>query len=217
MRVHALIVFGGLLLAGCASGDKSCCTGCDDGFVSLFDGKSLDGWTANEKPGTFTVKDGMIVVKGPRSHLFYTGPVENHDFNDFHLKLQAMTMPGSNSGVYFHTTYQDEGWPRKGFEAQVNATHTDPKKTGSLYAVQNVMDTAPHKDNEWFDYEIIVRGKTVELKVNGESVTTWTQPQGYQPVAHMPEGFISSGTFALQGHDPQSVVYFKNIRVKPLR
>jgi len=214
MRFYVWTVLGGLLVAGCASTETR---SADKGFVSLFDGKSLEGWTANEKPGTFSVKDGMIVVHGPRSHLFYTGPVQNHDFKDFHLKLQVMTTPGSNSGVYFHTAHQDAGWPRKGFEAQVNATHTDPKKTGSLYGVRNVLDTAPHKDNEWFDYEIIVRGKTIDLKVNGAIVTSWTQPEGYQPVQHMPEGYLSSGTFALQGHDPQSVVYYRNIRVKVLR
>ena len=48
----------------------------DDGWVSLFDGKTLNGWKASDAPGTFSVKDGRIVVHGPRSHLFYDGPVE---------------------------------------------------------------------------------------------------------------------------------------------
>ena len=55
------------------------------GWHSLFDGKSLEGWRASDAPGTFSVRDGAIVVKGPRSHLFYVGPVRGHDFRDFEL------------------------------------------------------------------------------------------------------------------------------------
>src|SRR3954451_5834221 len=133
-----------------------------DGFYELFDGKDLSGWKVGENPETFKVQDGMIVVngKGP-SHLFYDGPVGNHDFKNFHLRLEVQTFPSANSGVYFHTEYQESGWPSKGFEAQVNATHSDRKKTGGLYAVKDVMDNAPNKDGEWFVYEIKVEGKKV--------------------------------------------------------
>ena len=85
-----------------------------EGFYSLFDGKSLDGWKANENPQSFKVQDGNIVVNGQRSHLFYVGPVNNHDFKDFHFKAEVMTFPNSNSGIYFHTKYQDKGFPNAG-------------------------------------------------------------------------------------------------------
>ena len=96
----------------------------NNGWVSLFDGKSLDGWKAN-KPGTFSVEDGSIKVAGNTAHLFYDGTVMNHDFTNFEFKAQVMTRPGSNSGIYFHTTYQEDGFPDKGFEVQVNNSHTD--------------------------------------------------------------------------------------------
>jgi Domain of Unknown Function (DUF1080) len=83
-----------------------------DGWISLFDGKTLDGWRASEHRESCSVEDGAIKVGGGgRSHLFYDGPVEDHDFKNFELKLEVKAKPGSNSGVYFHTQYQEEDWP----------------------------------------------------------------------------------------------------------
>ena len=84
----------------------------------------------------------MVVHGNGPAHLFYDGPVHNHDFKNFHLKAEVMTFPHANSGIYFHTKYQEEGWPAQGFECQVNQTHSDPKKTGGLYAVKDVMNDA---------------------------------------------------------------------------
>src|SRR3979409_2208227 len=106
----------------------------DDGWTSLFNGKDLTGWKVNENPDSFTVKDGAIVAHGPRSHCFYVGNFHNHSFKNFELKVDVMTLPGSNGGVYIQTEYQDNGFPGKGFEVQVNNTYVgDPRKTGSLY------------------------------------------------------------------------------------
>ena len=98
-------------------------TKADDGWVAIFNGKDLSGWTASENKGSCTVKDGKIVLFGPRSHLFYTGKVNEGTFKNFELKAEVMTTPGSNSGIYFHTRFQEKGWPGKGYEAQVNNTH----------------------------------------------------------------------------------------------
>ena len=185
----------------------------NDEWISLFDGKSLDGWKASENPETFSVEDGMIVVHGPRSHLFYVGDVQNHNFKNFEFKAQVMTTPGSNSGMYFHTEYQEEGWPSKGYEVQVNNSHTDWRRTASLYAIDDVREV-PAKDNEWFTQHIIVQGKKVTIKVNGETQVEYTEPDNLE--ADRGDRRISSGTFALQGHDPESKVYYKDIMVKPL-
>lgn len=187
-----------------------------DGWVSLFDGKTLNGWTINENKETFGIKGGTIVAHGQRSHLFYTGPVANANFKDFEFQAEVMTTLNSNSGIYFHTEYQEQGWPAKGYECQVNTSHGDPRKTGGLWAVQDVMDKAPSKDNEWFRYYIKVQGKHITIKIDDKTTVDWTEPQGWQPPEGMPGRRISKGTFALQGHDPKSVVYFKNIMVKPL-
>jgi len=187
----------------------------DHGWISLFDGKSLDGWRASDKPGTFSVEDGSIKVAGPTSHLYYEGPVMNHNFKNFEFKALVMTRPGSNSGIYFHTAYQDKSFPDKGFEVQVNNSHSDWKRTGGLYDIKDTKEVYV-KDNEWFTEDILVQGKHVVVKLNNTVVTDWTQPDGFVPPENHPGRIISSGTFALQGHDPKSVVYFKDIMVKPL-
>jgi hypothetical protein len=187
-----------------------------DGFYSLFDGKSLNGWHVNENPETFKVEDGKIVVNGKASHAFYEGPVMNHQFKNFHFKAEVMCFPKSNSGIYFHTKYQEHGFPQVGFEAQVNNTHGDPKKTGGLYNVKDVMNNSPAKDNEWFKYEIIVKGNDVKILIDGKPATEWTQPADWKGAGKQAERRIQPGTFALQGHDPGSKVLYKNIMVKPL-
>ena len=203
-----------LLLSTSQAADSKSSDG--DGWISLFDGKSLDGWRNNEHEEAVRVEDGAIVVGGAeRSHLFYDGPVENHDFKDYELKLEVMTEPGSNSGVYVHTQYQDEGWPSKGYEAQVNNSQEDWRRTGSLYAIEDVRETKA-KDNEWFEYDITVRGNRITLKVNGETTVDYTEPENVERTADMAGRKLSRGTIALQGHDPGSIVRYRNIRIKPL-
>jgi len=175
----------------------------DDGLISLFDGRTLNGWKVNENPQTFTVVDNAIVAHGPRAHLFYVGEVANHHFTDFEWKADVMTTPGSNSGMYVHTEYQEEGWPEKGIEIQVNNSHTDWRRTGSVYALKDLREP-PAKDNEWFTQHIIVKGNKITVKVNGKTVNEYTDT----------EGKLTGGTIALQGHDPDSKVYYKNIMVR---
>ena len=106
----------------------------EDGFMPLFDGKSLSGWkVAEENPQSWKVVDGQLVCEGPRCHLFYDG--ELAPFKNFHFIAEVKTTPGSNAGIYFHTKYQATDWPKQGFECQVNVSHKDPKKTSSLYAL----------------------------------------------------------------------------------
>jgi hypothetical protein len=186
-----------------------------DGWISLFDGKSLEGWKANENPDTFKVEDGQIVVNGPRAHLFYVGPVQNHEFKNFEFKADVMTMPNANSGVYLHTAFQPDGWPAKGYEVQVNNTHSDPKKTAGIYAIKDNF-TAPAKDGEWFTLYIKVEGKRIVTKVNDKVISDYTEEEGAVRPKSFAGRLLSGGTFALQGHDPGSKVLYKNIMVKPL-
>lgn len=184
-------------------------------WISLFDGETLDGWKASENAETFGVIDGRIVADGPRSHLFYVGNVQNHNFTNFEFKADVMTTKGSNSGIYFHTEYQETGWPTKGYEAQVNNTNSDPRKTGSLYAIKDVNE-AQAKDGKWFTMYIKVQGDHIIIKVDGKTTVDYTEPDNAERPKEMAGRLLSSGTFALQGHDPESTVYYKNIMVKPL-
>jgi hypothetical protein len=208
LLLATLVVLAGCSAAGKATGGK--------GWISLFDGKTFNGWKISDKPGTFKIEDGSIVVAGPRSHLYYDGPVMDHNFKNFEVKAQVMTRKGSNSGFYFHTVYQPVGFPDKGFEVQVNNSHTDWKRTAGLYDIVDTRDVHV-KDNEWFTLYIKVEGKHVITKVNNTVVVDYTEPENAVAPKGHPGRLISSGTFALQGHDPKSVVLFKDIMVKPLK
>lgn len=189
-----------------------------EGWVSLFDGKTLNGWKSNdEKPDVFTVVDGAIQVKGGRAHLFYAGDVENAKFKNFEVKLKVKTTPGANGGFYFHTEFQEKGWPDKGYECQINSTHTDDRKTGSLYGIQDVLKKAPSVDGEWFDYHIIVKDKNVRISVNGKELVNYTEPKEVKRPNNFKGRLLNSGTFAIQGHDPKSITFLKDIQVKVLK
>jgi hypothetical protein len=193
----------------------------EDGWVSLFDGKTLAGWkAAAEGAASFRAVDGTIACDGPRSHLFYVGPEGQAGFEDFELSVEVRTRPGANSGVFFHTAHQDEGWPAQGFEVQVNNSqkqqgdYLEMKKTGSLYGIRNVYK-AVAKDDEWFDMNVRVRRPRVQVRVNGALVVDWTEPEA------LPDGApklnrLGRGTFALQCHDPGSKVSYRNLRVRSL-
>ena len=185
------------------------------GWKSLFDGKTLNNWKVGDNAGSFSVEDGKIVVNGQVAHLFYDGEIGHHQFKNFEFKAEVMTMPGSNSGIYFHTEYQQGGWPKKGYEVQVNNSHTDWRRTGSLYGIQDVKEVIV-PDNVWFTEYIKVVGKQITIKINDKVVVDYTEPDTIQKPANGIGRFLSSGTFALQGHDPGSTVYFKNIMVKAL-
>lgn len=197
----------------------------DHDWVDLWDGSSFDGWKlSTENPDSFQIKDGAIVAQGPRAHLFYAGKVADANFRNFELKVDVLAKNNSNGGIYFHTAYQESGWPDKGFEVQVNNTfNRDPRKTGGLYGVADNL-VPPAKDDEWFTEHIVVRGNTVKIYVNDDLVTNWVQPDdwdGLRPLSNgrgqnFPLRKLDTGTFALQGHDPGSVVMYKNIRVKLL-
>ncbi len=180
-------------------------------WFSLFDGQTFDGWKFSENKQSWKIEDGEIVAHGPRSHLFYEGQVGNADFKNFELRCEVYTYPKANAGIFFHTKYQDTGWPRYGHEAQINATHRDPRKTGSLYIAQDVMNDAPHKDLEWFDYHIMVRGQQVIFKVNGKTVMEYTEPAEVEGTRR-----LSRGAIALQAHDPGSQVHFRNLCIRLL-
>ncbi|HVW85222.1 MAG TPA: family 16 glycoside hydrolase, partial [Bryobacteraceae bacterium] len=166
--------------------------------------------------------DGQLAADGPRSHLFYTGPVQNAVFKNFELEVEAMARPGCNSGVYFHTKYQEKGFPIQGFEIQINNTfggegsYRERKKTGSLYGIRNVyMQLIP--DNQWFKIHAAVRGKNIQIRLNDVLVVDYTEPTPpIIPPAEETGRFLSQGAFALQCHNEGSKAFFRRVRVRPL-
>jgi len=192
------------------------------GWINLFDGHSLSGWNPSEHKDSWQVVDGMLAANGPRSHLFYNGPVHNADFRNFELEVELITQPECNSGVYFHTQYQETGFPEKGFEIQVNNTalgdggYRERKKTGSLYGLRNMyMQLVP--DLQPFRYNIAVRGKNVQIRLNGQLLVDYVEPTPPVVPAGGEKGrFLDHGTFALQCHNNGSRAAFRYVRVRPL-
>jgi len=193
-------------------------------WVALQDGKTLAGWKAAERPESWAVEDGAFVSRGERSHLFYVGKVARHDFRNFEFSAEVMTSPGANSGIYVHTKWQGPGWPEAGYELQViNSNppaekmngYIEHKMTGSIYAVRNTW-TAPVKDNEWFNYRIRVVGKTIQTFINDKLICEYAEPENAFRPDDKKGRLLGSGTFALQAHDPESVVKYRNMKVKLL-
>ncbi len=207
-RPLALLAAACLCLLGAAPGEEE---------VALLDGASLAGWkSSSEGAEAFSVADGVLRVRGGRGHLFYVGPDGKASFRDFELTSQVRTRAGANSGVYFHTRFQDSGWPAAGYEAQVNATHSDRRKTGGLYGVADVMDAPAAPDDRWFEYRIRVEGRRIRVWVDGKPTVDFTEPDGWTPPAGMEGRRLGEGTFALQAHDPGCQVDYRDLRVRRL-
>ena len=205
MKSHARLAVVSLGILACSSAMSA--TRSEDGWISLFDGQTLTGWKASENPPTFSVASGEIVVHGPRAHLFYDGPVMNHEFRDFELTADVLTKPGANSGIFVRTAFQPTGFPSNGYEVQVNNSQSDWRRTGSLYAVRDIREAM--KDNEWFTLHTIVRGRRVQIMINDRQVVDYTEPDSSKTR-------LTGGTIALQGHDPGSEVHYRNILIRPL-
>lgn len=186
-----------------------------EGFTVIFDG-TWDGWRVNENPKAWTLVGGALRAQGDRSHCFYVGAEQ--PFKDFELKVDVMTEPGSNGGIYIHTKYQDSGWPWGGYETQVNQTQGDWRKSGSVYSVQDVKEdklVGVVKDNEWYTHHVVVKGGNIKIYLNGTLVNDFTEEPGRQPGKDF-ERKLNAGTIAFQAHDPKSVVLYRNVRIKKL-
>jgi hypothetical protein len=172
----------------------------NDGWINMFNGKDLTGWKANEKPENWKVENGAIVGRGDRSHLFWM--VEQCGNCEF--KATGKISKGGNSGMYFRAKFE-EGWPQ-GYEAQVNTSHTDPVKTGSLYSFVKVFDKLVPEE-EWFTQHIIADGNHIVIKVNGKTTADYVDEKNTH----------SKGYLALQQHDPGSVVMYKDLMYRPIK
>lgn len=170
-----------------------------DGWITLFDGKTLDGWKASEKPENWTVEEGTITGRGERSHLFYM----REEFENCEFKADVKLNKGGNSGMYFRTEF-GPGWP-KGYEAQVNNSSKDPVRTGSLYYLSKVFEQHV-PDDTWWNQHVIVEGNHITIKVNDKVLVDFVDENNT----------YKKGLLALQQHDPGSVVHYKNLMVKKL-
>jgi hypothetical protein len=184
----------------------------EKGWVQLFNGKDLTGWETHPKDqAKWEVKDGMIIGTGKVGHLYS----KRDDYENFHYRIEAMINDKGNSGQYFRAK-MEPGFP-PGYEAQINSTHGDPIRTGSLYPDSRLKFTKEeqekikilkqlHKPDEWFTQEVIADGNHIIIKVNGEKTVDFTdEHKNYM-----------KGRFAIQQHDPGTVIKVRKIEVKEL-
>lgn len=177
-------------------------------WVELLNGRDFTGWKASENSNSFQVKDGELRIEGPRGHLFYDGPVGNHNFTNFEVKALIKTQEGANSGLFICTAFQENGWPSQGYEIQVNNSHTDWRRTASLYGIIDTAEKLVH-DEEWFELYVKVVGKHITTKINGRTVVDYEEPAGRADTKR-----IQPGTIAIQAHDPKSKIAYKSVQVK---
>src|SRR5262245_20843891 len=199
-----------------------------DDWLPLFNGKDLSGWRANNDPDSFKVQDGILRCHAPgqfKAHLFYVGNRSEgfesfKSFKNFELEATVRAEPNSNRGIFVHTDMSTRDAAKhlaKGYEVQLNSSTKEKQKTGSLYAVVPV-DISPVDETQWFTIRIVVQGKRITAAINGQQVLDYTEPEN---VVRPPEraGRLfdpAGGAIALQAHDPGSVWYFKDIRIKRL-
>ncbi len=178
-------------------------------WTDLFNGKDLAHWKISENPTSFRVENGELIIEGNRGHLFYDGQIPKN----FEVHARVKTFPGANSGLYVCTAFLENDWPKQGYEIQVNNSHTDWRRTASVYGIQDTKETYV-KDGEWFDLNVIVQGNHITTKINGQIVIDYTESaersNGTDPRK------IQAGTIAIQAHDPKSKVAYQQIQVRNL-
>lgn len=193
-------------------------------WQSLFNGKDLSGWRANVMAESFTVVNGAIRAKATKesAHLFYVGHLKDGfvRFKNFELEMMARGEPESNSGIYFHTDFSVRNAKNhlaKGYEVQLNNTAKEQRKTGSLYGVVDLSES-PVDGTKWFRVRIRVQDRRIMVFINDTKTVDYVEPAGVK----RPKAFAgralnpNGGAIALQAHDPKSVYYFKEIRVRRL-
>lgn len=196
-----------------------------DDWKPLFNGKDLTGWRANNDPESFTVKDGVLRIQATgttAAHLFYVGELKEgvEKFKNFELEATARAEPNSNSGIFVHTdmtTRTDKKYLNRGYEVQLNSSEKEKRKTGSLYTIID-LDKSPVDETKWFTVRIVVKDKRITVALDGKEVVDYTEPADVvRPKDRVGRVFAAEGDgIALQAHDPTSVWYFKDIKVKRL-
>lgn len=190
-------------------------------WISLLDEHSLEHWRASEHEGTWSNENGWLVAKGPRSHLFYEGPVADHQFRNFELQAEVKTEPGTNSGIHFHTRYQPRGCPDPGHEVQINNSPPPPNnpdelyQTGSLSGVRNIYRSCA-QDTEWFTVRVKVVGGRIRIWVNQYLTVDYPAPSSPSEKETGSDRAFGRGTIALRSDNETGGVVFRRLAVKLL-
>jgi hypothetical protein len=200
----------------------------EEGFVSLFNGETLDGWVVEPKPDAMEMygveggmEDSFGVVDGTIARLKggYSWIRSEDEYGDFVLKVEYKIVEGGNSGIHLRVADpSDEVYT--GIEMQILGDYgSEPSihSTGAIYDVLAPRVNAARPSGEWNEVTIECRGSWIRIDLNGQRIIEmnmdeWTEPVGKfkTPYAKMPR----SGYIGFQNHG--SEVYFRNVRLKRL-
>ncbi|HEY2017937.1 MAG TPA: DUF1080 domain-containing protein [Bryobacteraceae bacterium] len=194
-KIVALLLAASVAIAA----DQGAPTPGKDGWISMFDGKTLDGWKANGSPESWKVVNGAIVGDGPTSHLFWMV----QECGNCEFRAEVKLNHSGNSGMYVRAAF-GPGFP-KGYESQVENTSPDPQKTGGLYGFSKVLEQLI-PDDTWWTQDVTITGNHIVIKVNGKVTTDFVDEKNT----------YTKGYLALQQHNPGSVVQFRNLMMRPL-
>jgi len=184
----------------------------EEGFVPLFDGKTLDGWEKHGGPAVYSVEDGTILgeVRPGRGNTFLCTKKE---YADFILELEVkLDVPG-NSGIQFRSHIREKGDRVFGYQCEIDPSKRawsggiyDEARRGWLYSLKDKEDARKaFKVDDWNKYVI---------KAVGNSLKTWVNDV---PCADLTDDADASGIIALQVHaGGQGKIRWRNIRIKEL-
>ena len=193
-------------------------TTADEGFVSLFDGKSLEGWSSvGGKPDNWSVQDGVLVTKGQGGGWLST----NKMYSDFVLKLEYRLGPRGNSGVFLRAPHQGDP-AYTGMEIQILDDDADAYKdlkpfqyTGSVYGVIAAKRGHTKPPGQWNAMEITTKGPRVTVKLNGETIVDGSVEDHSEAFAEHPGLKRKDGYIGLQSHSEP--LEFRDIQIKELK
>ena len=171
----------------------------EEGFASLFDGETLDGWQLTNG-ANFVVEDGVLKHKGGLGWL-----KSEQQYSDFILRLEFRFLDAKqDGGVFVRSTEAGDNWPDGKYEVQIENTERMAKIFGVDHDLNVEMaQEALKPTGEWNGYEIKLIGSKIEVRLNGMLVSKSDKISGFM------RGYIG-----LQGEN--GAHEYRNLRIKDL-
>jgi 3-keto-disaccharide hydrolase len=171
----------------------------EKGFVSLFDGNTLDGWHLMND-AKFVAEDGVIKLNGGLGWLR-----SDKEYSDFILRLEFRFMkPKQDGGVFLRSNQEGKPWPSRKYEVQIENTVRMAKIFGAKHKLNvDLTEKVLKPDGEWNEYEIKLVGSGLEVRLNGKVVSVSDSADG-----------LTRGYLGLQAE--HGLHQYRNFRIKDL-